>query len=54
MTNERLKAARILAVLAKSHRRVVFLEVDDVLDKCTEKELDFYYFWIVQGGKKNV
>lgn len=52
MTNEWLKAARILAVLARSHRRVVFLEVDDVLDKCTEKELDFYYFWIVQGGKQ--
>lgn len=52
MTNEWLKAARILAVLARSHRRVVFLKVEDVLDNCTDEELDFYYFWIVQGGKQ--
>ncbi len=52
MTN-RDKAAQILAVLARIHRPMVFTDVEDIEYGCSEKELDFYYFWIVQGGKFN-
>jgi hypothetical protein len=52
MTN-RDKAARILAVLARIHRPIVFKNIEDIEYGCSEKELDFYYFWIVMGGKEN-
>lgn len=49
----REKAARILAALVRMHRPMVFKEVEDIEYGCSEDELDFYYFWIVQGGKEN-
>lgn len=52
MTN-RDKAARILAVLARIHRPIVFKNIEDIEYGCSEKELDFYYFWIVMGEKEN-
>ena len=52
MTN-RDKAARILAVLARIHRPIVFKNIEDIEYGCSEKELDFCYFWIVMGGKEN-
>lgn len=51
--SDRNKAALILAKLATMHRSAAFIEPEDIQDKCTSAELDFYYFWIVQGGKTN-
>ena len=51
--SDRNKAALILAKLVTMHRSAVFIEPEDIQDKCTSAELDFYYFWIVQGGKTN-
>jgi hypothetical protein len=51
MSNRWLKAARVLAVLARIHRPAAFLKVEDVLDNCTEEELDFYYAKLV-GDKR--
>lgn len=51
--SRREKAARILAVLVRSNRAIAFIEIEDIEDKCSESELDFYYFWIVMGGKTN-
>lgn len=42
---DEVKAARLIASLARSHRAAVKLEVKDILSKCTSKELDFYYRW---------
>jgi len=53
MITRRDKAARILAVLARSHRPIVYKSIEDIEYGCSEAELDFYYFWIVLGGKKN-
>jgi hypothetical protein len=49
--SRRDKAAWILARLAMMHRPAAMLGEDDILSKATEKELDFYYFWLVKGGK---
>lgn len=51
--SDRNKAALILAKLVTMHRPAAFIEPEDIQDKCTSAELDFYYFWIVQGGMKN-
>ena len=51
--SDRNKAALILAKLAAMHRSAVFIEPEDIQDNCTSAELDFYYFWIVMGGKLN-
>jgi len=51
--SRRDKAAWILARLAMMHRPMTFKEVEDIEYGCSEAELDFYYFWIVQGGKTN-
>ena len=53
MITNRDKAARILAVLARSHRPIVYKSIEDIEYGCSEKELDFYYFWIVMRGKEN-
>lgn len=53
MITNRDKAARILAVLARVHRPIVYKSIEDIEYGCSEKELDFYYFWIVMGGKLN-
>ena len=53
MITRRDKAARILAVLARSHRPIVYKSIEDIEYGCSEQELDFYYFWIVMGGKLN-
>lgn len=53
MITRRDKAARILAVLARSHRPIVYKSIEDIEYGCSEDMLDFYYFWIVLGGKKN-
>lgn len=45
------KAARILSKLVFMHRPMIRLEVEDVQYGCTERELNFYYFWICCGGK---
>ena len=50
MITSRDKAARILAVLARSHRPIVYKSIEDIEYSCSEKELDFYYFWIVMDG----
>lgn len=48
-----LKAARIIAALARSNRMATYLEPEDILGKIgCKKELDFYYFWIVEGGRR--
>lgn len=51
--SRREKAARILAVLARSNRAIAFMEIEDIERKCSESELNFYYFWIVMGGRIN-
>lgn len=43
--SDEIKAARLIAVLARVHRPAVYLEVEDILSKCTSQELDFYYRW---------
>ena len=45
------KAAKILSRLSMIHRPMIRLEVEDVQYGCTERELDFFYFWICCGGK---
>ena len=40
-----MKAMHILARLARVHRPVVYLTVQDILDKATSAEIDFYYRW---------
>ena len=52
MTTNRDKAARILAVLTRIHRPMAFKDIEDIEYGCSEKELDFYYFWICKGGKR--
>lgn len=52
MNNRWLKAARLLAVLARMHRPCAFLSVEDILDNCTDEELNFYYVKLV--GDKDV
>lgn len=47
------KAAQLLARLIQMHRPMTFKEVEDIEYGCSEAELDFYYFWIVKGGKIN-
>ena len=44
------KVARILAVLARIHRPIVYKSIEDIEYGCSEAELDFYYFWIVMRG----
>lgn len=46
------KASWILARLAMIHRPAALLDAEDILSKATSQELDFYYFWIVKGGKR--
>lgn len=48
---DRDKAARILSRLSMIHRPMIRLDVEDVQYGCTERELDFFYFWICCGGK---
>lgn len=51
MNNRWLKAARVLAVLARIHRPAAYLNVEDILGNCTDEELDFYYAKLV-GDKQ--
>ena len=51
--SRRDKAAQLLARLVMMHRPMVFKEVEDIEHGCSEARLDFYYFWIVMGGKRN-
>ena len=37
------KAAHILAYLARMYRPAAFLEVENVLNKCSSNELDYYF-----------
>ena len=46
------KAAQLLAKLVQMHRPMTFIDVEDIEYGCSEKELDFYYFWICKGGKR--
>lgn len=50
---DRDKAAQILARLVAVHRPMTFMSAEDIQYGCSSKELDFYYFWIVEGGVKN-
>lgn len=52
MSNRWLKAARVLAVLARIHRPCAFLSVEYILENCSDSELDFYYQKLV--GDRNV
>ena len=47
------KAAKVLAKLERLSSKMMWKEIEDIEYSCSEKELDFYYFWIVQGGKIN-
>ena len=47
------KAAQLLARLVQMHKPMTFKSVEDIEYSCSEKWLDFYYFWIVKGGKIN-
>ena len=49
--SRRDKAAQLLARLIQMHRPMVYKEVEDIEHGCSEAKLDFYYFWIVMGGK---
>ena len=51
MSNSWLKAARVLAVLARIHRPCAFLSVEYILESCTDDELNFYYQKLV-GDKQ--
>ena len=44
------KAAQILAKLTVMHMPMSKLTVEDVQYGCSERMLDFYYFWICCGG----
>ena len=46
------KAAQLLARLIQMHRPMTFKEVEDIEYGCSEAELDFYYFWICEGGMR--
>jgi hypothetical protein len=35
------------------HKPMTFKSVEDIEYGCSEARLDFYYFWIVKGGKIN-
>lgn len=48
------KAVWLLAAMARIHRPAVYLEVDDILGKCSSKELDRFYIWWRCGGESNV
>lgn len=50
MTETWIKATRIVAVLTGINRAEIHLQVEDVLNKCSEEELNFYYYKLV-GGK---
>lgn len=43
------KAKKIVSVLERIDRRIC-LRAEDVLTKCTQNELDFYYEKLVVGG----
>lgn len=45
------KAAQLLARLVQMHRPMTFKGVEDIEYGCSESQLDFYYFWICEGGK---
>lgn len=47
------KAAQLLARLVQMHKPMTFKSVEDIEYGCSEARLDFYYFWIVKGGKIN-
>lgn len=51
--SRRDKAAQLLAKLTMMHRPMVFKSVEDIEYGCNRKQLDYYYFWIVKGGKIN-
>lgn len=51
--SRRDKAAQLLAKLVMMHRPMTFKKVEDIEYGCSEAALDFYYFWIVKGGKNN-
>lgn len=44
------KAVRLLAAMARIHRPAMYLEVDDILSKCSSEELNHYYIWWCCGG----
>ena len=46
------KAARLLAALQDMHMSMFTKQVEDIEYGCTSKQLDFYYFWICEGGKR--
>lgn len=49
----RAKAAQLLTRLIMMHRPMAFISAENIEHGCTSEELDFYYFWIVKGGKIN-
>lgn len=48
------KAVRLLAAMARIHRPAVYLEIDDILSKCSSEELNRFYIWWCCGGESNV
>ena len=48
------KAVRLLAAMARIHRPAVYLEVDDILSKCSSEELNRFSIWWCCGGESNV
>ena len=48
--NDYEKAVRLLAAMARLPRPAVYLEVDDILSKCSSEELNRFYIWWCCGG----
>ena len=53
LLTKREKVLAILARLARFNRTIVFQDPDVIERNCSDEKVDFYYFWIVQGGMKN-
>ena len=53
MISTRVKAGRLLLRLYLMRKcDFIHIEVDYILDKATDYEIDFYYHWICEGGDK--
>lgn len=50
--SRRDKAAQLLSRLTMMHRPMAFKSVEDIEYGCSREQLNFYYFWIVKGGKR--
>lgn len=54
MISTRVKAGRLLLRLYLMRKcDFKLIEVDHILAKATNYEIDFYYYWICEGGNKH-